>query len=152
MLTAKEQSAPEIEIDVFIANPMEFHYFMAVLKEVVKKRLDDERGKLTCLIKFTKGDVKDMVKNCIQLPPEDGFKTPKHLLNERYGNPHQIIVAYHHEIKQWPQSKSGDAVAYQKLQNFLIKCESIGHLQSLYAIIEIARKCKRSVVKESSNN
>ena len=55
---------------------MEFHYFMAVLKEVVKKRLDDERGKLTRLIKFTKGDVKDMVKNCIQLPPEDGFKTP----------------------------------------------------------------------------
>ena len=109
---------------------MEFHYFMAVLKEVVEKRVHDERGKLTRLIKFTKGDVKDMVKNCIQLPPEDAFKTPKHLLNERYGNSHQIIAAYHHEIKQWPQSKSGDAVAYQKLQNFLIKCESIGHLQS----------------------
>ena len=26
--------------------------------------------------------------------------------------------------------KSGDAVAYQKLQNFLIKCENIGHIQS----------------------
>ena len=26
--------------------------------------------------------------------------------------------------------KSGDAVVYQKLQNFLINCENIGHLQS----------------------
>ena len=109
---------------------MEFHYFMAVFKEVVEKRVDDERGKLTCLIKYTKGDAKDMVKNCIQLPPEDGFKTAKHLLNERYGDPHRIIAKYRREIKQWPQIKSGDAVACQKRQNFLIKYENIGHLQS----------------------
>ena len=36
------QSAPEIEIDVFNGNPMEFHYFVAVFKEVVEKRVDDE--------------------------------------------------------------------------------------------------------------
>ena len=82
------------------------------------------------MIKYTKGDAKDMVKNCIQLPPKDGFKTAKHLLNERYGNPHQIIAAYCCEIKLWPQIKSGDAVAYQKLQNLLIKYENIGHLGS----------------------
>ena len=82
---------------------MEFHYFMAVVNEVVEKRVDDERGKLTRLIKYTKGDAKGMVKNCIQLPPEDGFKTAKHLLNERYGDPHQIIAACCCEIKQWPQ-------------------------------------------------
>ena len=82
---------------------MDFHYFMAVFKEVVEKRVDDERRKLTCLIKYTKGDAKDTVKNRIQLPPEDGFKTAKHLLNERYGDPHQIIAACCCEIKQWPQ-------------------------------------------------
>ena len=109
-------------------NPMEFHYFKAVFNEAVKKRVDDEQGKLTHLIKNTKGDAKDKVKNCIQLPPEDGFKTAKHLLNGRYR--HQIMAAYCCEIKQWPQIKSGDTVAYQKLQNILIKCENIEHLQS----------------------
>ena len=64
----KQQSAPQTEIDVFNGNPMEFHYFMAVFREVGKKRVDDEQGKLTWLIKYTKGDAKDMVKNCIQLP------------------------------------------------------------------------------------
>ena len=113
----KQQSAPEIEIDVFDGNPVEFHYFMAVFKEVVKKRVDDERGKLTRWIKYAKGDAKDMVKNCIQLLPEDRFKTAKHLLNERYRDANRIIVAHCRENKQWPQIKSGDAVAYQKLQN-----------------------------------
>ena len=62
----KQQSAPEIEIDIFDGNLMELHYLMAVLKDVVEKRVDDERGNLTGLIKYTKGDAKDMVKNCIQ--------------------------------------------------------------------------------------
>ena len=130
MSTAKATSAPEIEIDVFGGKPMEFHYFMAVFREVVEKRVDDERGKLTCLVKYTKGDAKDMVKNCIQLPPKDGLKTAKHLLNERYWNPYRIIAAYRREIKQWPHIKSGDTVAYQKPQNLSIKCKNIGHLQS----------------------
>ena len=82
------------------------------------------------MIKYTKGDAKDMVKNCIQLPPEDGLKTAKHLLNDRYGDPHWIIAAYHREIKQWPQIKSGDNVACKKFQQVLIKCENTGELQS----------------------
>ena len=108
---------------------MKFHYFMAVFKEVIEKRVNDERGKHTHLIKYTKVDAKDMGKNCTQLPPEDRFKTEKHLLNEIYGDPHRIIAAYCCEIKQWPQMKSRDAVAYQKLENLLIKCEPVGHLQ-----------------------
>ena len=145
----KQQSAPGIEIDVFDGNPMGFHYFMEVFKEVAKKRVDDERGKLTRLVKYTKRDAKDMVKNCIQLPPEDGFKT-------------RIIAAYRRETKQWPQIKSGDAITYQKFQKFLIKCENIGHQQSwnvfdtpdiiCMLLSKTPRKCKRQVVKESANN
>ena len=57
----KQRSSPEIEVNVFDGNPMEFHYFMAVFKEVVKERVDDKQGELTLLIKYTKGDAKDMV-------------------------------------------------------------------------------------------
>ena len=30
----------------------------------------------------------------------------------------------------WPQIKAGDADAYRKFQNFLVKCKNIDHLQS----------------------
>ena len=109
---------------------MDFHYFMAVFKEVVEKKVTDSRGRLTRLIKFTKGEAKEVAKNCIQLPAKVGYKTAKRLLNERFGDPHRITAAYHKEIKQWPQIKAGDADAHRKFQNFLTKCENIDHLQN----------------------
>ena len=40
----RQQSAPELDIDIFDGNPMDFHYFMAVFKEVVEKKVTDSRG------------------------------------------------------------------------------------------------------------
>ena len=34
----KQQSAPDIELDVFDGNPLDFHYFMALFHEVVEKK------------------------------------------------------------------------------------------------------------------
>ena len=66
----KQQSAPDIDIDIFSRNPMDFLHFMAVFNEIVEKKVDDPRGKLTQLIKYTTGDANDMVKNCNQLLAE----------------------------------------------------------------------------------
>ena len=81
-----QQNAPELVIDTFDGDPMEFHYFMAIFHEVVERKVDNPLGRLTHLIKFTKVETKEMVKTCIQLPPEVGFKTAKRLLHERYGD------------------------------------------------------------------
>ena len=62
----KQQSAPDIDIDIFSGNPMNFHYFMAVFNEIVEKKVDDPRGNLTRLIRYPTGDA--IAKNCIQLP------------------------------------------------------------------------------------
>ena len=126
----KRQAAPDLEIDIFDGNPMDFHYFMAVFKEVVENKVTDPRGRQTCLIRFTKGEAKEIAKNCIQLLSELGFRTAKQLLTETFGDPHIITASYRKEMKQWPQIKAGDAGAYRRFQNFLVKCENIDHLQS----------------------
>ena len=104
----RQQAAIELEIDIFDGNPMDFHYFMAVSKDVVEMKVTDSRGQLTCLIKFTTGEAKEIAKNCIQLPSEVGFKTAKQQLTERFGDPHIITASYRKEIKQWPQIKAAD--------------------------------------------
>ena len=43
----------------------------------------------------------------------------------RYGDPHKILLAYRLEIKKWPQVRQGDAAAYRKFYNFLLKCQSL---------------------------
>ena len=47
----KQQGAPEVDIDVFSGDPLEYHYFMGIFKKVVEKRIEDPRGRLTRLIK-----------------------------------------------------------------------------------------------------
>ena len=73
----KEQSAPEIDLDVFDGNPLNFDYFMALFREAIGKKIEDPRGRLTRLIKYTKGEVKDLIKNYIQLPAKDGYEAAK---------------------------------------------------------------------------
>ena len=125
----QQQAAPGLETDIFDHNPMDFYYFMAVFKEVVENKVTDCRGWLTHLIKFIKGEAKEMARNCIQQPSELGFKSAKRLLTERFGDPHIITGSYCKDIKQWPQTKVGNAGAYRRFQNFLVKCENIDHLQ-----------------------
>ena len=90
----RQQAAPDLEIDIFDGNPMDFHYFTAVFKEVVENKLTDPRRRLTHLIKFTKEEAKEIANNCIQLPSELGFKTAKRLLTERFGNMYIITASY----------------------------------------------------------
>ena len=49
-------------------------YFMEVFKEVVEEKIEDPRGRLTRLIKYTTGEAKDLNKYCIQQPSAEGYK------------------------------------------------------------------------------
>ena len=126
----RQQAAPALEIDMFDGNLMDFHYFIGVSKEVVENKVTDPGAQMTHLIKLTKGEAKEIAKNCIQLPSELEFKAAKRLLTERFGDPHTITPSYQKEIKQWPQIIADDANAYMRFQNFLVKCENIDHFQS----------------------
>ena len=66
----KQQSAPDIDIDIFSSNLVDFNYFMAVFSEIVGNKVDGHKEKLTQLIKYTTSDAKEMLENCIWLPTE----------------------------------------------------------------------------------
>ena len=95
---------------------------MTLFRELVEKRSEDPRGRLTRLIKYTKGDLKEIIKHCVQQPAADGYDNAKKLLQQKYGNPYIIMRMYRIDIKAWPQLKNGDGGSFH---SFLVKCESI---------------------------
>ena len=115
----RQQSAPEVQIDVFDGNPLNFKYFMALFKEVVETKIEDPHGRLTRLIRYTSGGAKELIKHCIELPSHLGYNNAMHLLYKRYVDPHKL-AGHRAEIRKWPIVKVGDA-----FYNFLIKCQSI---------------------------
>ena len=81
----KQQSALGIDLDVFDGNSLNLHYFLDIFREAFKKKIEDPRGRLTRLIKYTTGEMKGLIKNYIQLPAKDGYEAAKNQLYQLYG-------------------------------------------------------------------
>ena len=121
----KRQSAPDVDIDEFDDKHINYHYFIAIFKEVVESKIDDPWGCLARLIKCTKGEVKELIKHFIQHPPELGYQNALTLLEKQYGDPFKIMSSYNKEIKLRPEVRDGDAAGYKNYYNFLLKCQTI---------------------------
>ena len=120
----QQQGAPEVEVDKFSGNPLEYQYFSTMFKEVVERKIKDPVGRLTRLIKFTDGEAKDLIKHCIHLTPDIGYDTAIMVLNKRYGNPYLLLASYREEIKPLAPVKPGDAMGFRKFYNFILKCKT----------------------------
>ena len=118
------QGAPEVEIEKFNGNPLEYQYFVSMFNQVVEKKVSDQTGKLTRLLKFTGAEAKELIKRCTHLPPETGYETAVRLLSNRYGNPHYLLASYRKEIKALPSVRPGDASGFGKFYSFVLKCEA----------------------------
>ena len=75
-----QKSAPDVDIDMFDGNPLEFNYFMSIFDEMVGSKVVDPRDRLTRLINYTKGEAKELVKHFIQQPTEVCYDNAKSLL------------------------------------------------------------------------
>ena len=72
---------------------------MTLFHELEEKRIEDSRGRLTHLTKYTKDDPKKMIKHCVQQPAAVGYDNAKKLLEQKYGNPYSIMSMYRKGIK-----------------------------------------------------
>ena len=102
------QEAPELQIDKFSVNPQEYQYFTSMFSQEVEKNISDQMGRLTRLSKITSDEVKELIKHCIDLPPETDYKNITRLLNNSYGNPHYLLASYRKERKALSSVKHDD--------------------------------------------
>ena len=111
-------------MDYFSGNPLDYHYFMSLFEELVEKKIDDPFGKLARLIKYTRGEAKELIQHCSQMSQPDGFILAKKLLEKEYGDPHKVMSAYMKELNSWRTIKSGDIKGFKKFYRFLLKCNT----------------------------
>ena len=130
----KEQSAPQVDLEPFDGNLLEYTYFMPIFRESIEKKTEDPKGRLTRLIQYTRGEPKDLIKNFINDGPEYGYNNAMAVLHRQYGNPHTLLSSHRTKVRQMVPLKAGDATALMKLFNFLNKCLTIevdGHYNPL---------------------
>ena len=114
-------------MDKFSGNPLEYQYFSTMFQEMLERKIRDPVGRLTCLIKFTDGEAKDMIKHCIHVTPDTGYDTAITLLNKRYCSFQSLLPSHRKEIKPQALVKPGDAMGFRKSRNFVLKCETFSN-------------------------
>ena len=72
----KQLQAPEVDIDTFSGNPIDFQCFLATFIQAVETKIEDPYGRLTRLIKYTDGEAKELIKSCIYLPAKTPMEIP----------------------------------------------------------------------------
>ena len=92
---------------------------------MVESKIDDARGRLTRLIKYTSGDAKELIKHCIHRPAHEGYEDAKQLLKERYGNEYIILAAYKNDLHGGPNLRPDNSKDYQQFYTFLLKYKNI---------------------------
>ena len=88
------------------------------------EKIANPQGRLTQLIKLTTGEVRVLVKPFIYDNPKYGYENDMKLLERQYGNPFKLLTCFRNEIKRVTKIKQGNAAAFRRLFNFLIKCQS----------------------------
>ena len=114
------QTAPEVDIDIFTGDPLEYQYFRATFNDVVENRIQDPRGRLTRLLKYTAGDAKYVIKHCIHEEEQVCFKEAIRLLDKEYGDKHLLVNLYLNKLRKWPKIPPNNPTAYKKLHRFLL--------------------------------
>lgn len=80
----KRSKAPQTELEVFSGSSIEYPYFMATFKQVVEENIHNERERLILLIKYTKDDVKELIKSCVYLDDNIFYTRAKELLERKF--------------------------------------------------------------------
>ena len=71
---------------------------MALFCEVVETKIEDPGGRVTRLLKYTVWNTKEVIKHCIHLPHDKGYKYAKSLLEKTMETP---TFSYRKEVKDW---------------------------------------------------
>ena len=80
-------------MEPFEENPLDFTYFMSMFQESVEKKIDDLRGRLTLLIKYTRGEPQEFINHFSDRADCD-YKNAIGLLQKQYGNLHTMFSSY----------------------------------------------------------
>ena len=78
----RHQSAPNVEIETFTGNPLDYHYFMLVFIEAMQCKIDDPHIRLVRLLKHTAEKARETTKHCIQDLLDIEYDTAKLLLEQ----------------------------------------------------------------------
>ncbi len=117
----QQASLPATELEHFDGSDvLSFASFMKNFKTLVQNKTKDPARRLEMLIKYTKGEARNLIKDCILIDnATEAYETAVTLMQSNYGHPAIVATAYQLKVERWPSIKAGDKEALRKYAVFV---------------------------------
>ena len=66
---------PQPDLPVFSGDPIEYNTFIRAFESLIEAKTSSSSSRLFYLIQYTDGDVKELMRSCLSMEPNQGYKT-----------------------------------------------------------------------------
>lgn len=124
---------PHHEPDVFDGEDItQYPSFILTFERSIEKSCLTSDDKYYFLLKYTRGQAKELVRSCQSPSGEESYRKARQLLGKKFGNEFEIAHKYLMKLQNWEIIKSEDSSAMEKFGMFLTTClNSMGNMTSL---------------------
>lgn len=126
---------PQLEVPTFAGDPIEYCRFIRAFESMIVAKTTSYSARMYYLVQYTAGDVQELMRSCLAMDSEEGYREARKLLAKRYGQPYKIASAYVERVTNGPAIKAEDGVALQSFSALLTTCKNtlneIGYLSKI---------------------
>ena len=126
---------PQLEVPTFAGDPIEYCRFIRAFESMIVAKTTSHSARMYYLVQYTAGDVQELMRSCLAMDSEEGYREARRLLAKRYGQPYKIASAYVERVTNGPAIKAEDGAALQSFSALLTTCKNtlneIGYLSKI---------------------
>jgi len=115
---------PELEVATFNGDPIEYWTFVGAFENLIERKTTSESARLYYLVQYTPGEVRELVKSCVTMNPDEWYREARSLLKQRYCQGYQIATAYLDRLTRGPPIKAEDNAALRLFSILLTGCRN----------------------------
>ena len=126
---------PQSDLPIFDGDPTEYCDFVRAFENLIESKTHSSSARLYYLVQYTAGEVQELMRSCLSMKEDQGYREARRLLLERYGQSYRIATAFVERITNGPPFKAEDGPGLQKFSILLTSCSNtlkeIGYINKL---------------------
>ena len=119
-INQNKSKLPQPRVPTFDGNPVEYRTFARAFENLIESRTSSGTEPLYYLEQYTAGDVKELVRSCHHLAPDEAWR----LIEKKFGDEFRIASAYESKALNWSPVKSEDGSALSRFSVYLASCKN----------------------------
>ena len=126
---------PTRDIPTFDGDALAYRSFIRAFEHNIESRTSSNQDRLYFLEQYTAGRPRDLVRSCMHMDHQRGFREAKMLLHKHFGHEMKIATAYLEKALSWNHLKAEDGRALHAYGIFLRECYNV--MQDIEFLMEL---------------